>query len=96
MTRALEEPQRSLTTLRKAVLPKFKTTDKISIGFSSLSSCGGCAVMLVRSPDELDRITDNIRVRYCPMLMNQEQIMETDIAVVDGAVRTREERRNTQ
>ena len=91
LTRALEEPQRSLTTLRQAVLPKFKTTDKISIGFSSLSSCGGCTAMLVRSPDELNRITDNIRVRYCPMLMDQEQILETDIAVVDGAVRTRED-----
>lgn len=91
LTRALEEPQRSLTTLRQAVLPKFKTTDKISIGFRSFSSCGGCTAMLVRSPDELGRITDNIRVRYCPMLMDQEQILETDIAVVDGAVRTRED-----
>lgn len=91
LTRALEEPQRSLTTLRQAVLPKFKTTDKISIGFSSLSSCGGCTAMLVRSPDELGRITDNVRVRYCPMLMDQEQVLETDIAVVDGAVRIRED-----
>ena len=91
ITRALEEPQRSLNTLRQAVLPKFKKTDKISIGFSSLSSCGGCAAMLVRSPDELGQITDKVQVRYCPMLMDQEQILETDIAVVDGAVRTRED-----
>lgn len=91
MTRALQEPQRSLQTLRQAVLPKFKATDKISIGFSSLSSCGGCTAMLVRSPEEPARITDKVRVRYCPMLMDQEQIVETDIAVVDGAVRTRED-----
>ena len=91
ITRALEEPQRSLKTLRQAVLPKFKATDKISVGFSSLSSCGGCAAMLVHSPDELGQITDKVRVRYCPMLMDQEQILETDIAVVDGAVRTRED-----
>ena len=91
MTRALEEPQKSLKTLRQAVLPKFKKTDRISIGFSSLSSCGGCAAMLVRSPDELVQITDKVQVRYCSMLMDQEQILETDIAVVDGAVRTRED-----
>ncbi|MGA9260664.1 MAG: cyclic nucleotide-binding domain-containing protein [Desulfobacterales bacterium] len=91
ITRALEEPQRSLKTLRQAILPKFKATEKISIGFSSLSSCGGCTAMLVRSPDELSRITDKVRVRYCPMLMDQEQILETDIAVVDGAVRMRED-----
>jgi F420-non-reducing hydrogenase small subunit len=47
--------------------------------------------MLVRSPDQLDRITRRARVRYCPMLMDQEQILDTDIAVVDGAVRTRED-----
>ncbi len=91
ITRALEEPHRSLNTLRQAVLPKFKASSKISIGFSSLSSCGGCAAMLVRNPDDLGRITDKVRVRYCPMLMDQEQILETDIAVVDGAVRTRED-----
>jgi len=91
ITRALEEPHRSLNTLRQAVLPKFKTSSKISIGFSSMSSCGGCAAMLVRNPDDLSRITDKVRVRYCPMLMDQEQILETDIAVVDGAVRTRED-----
>ena len=91
ITRALEEPQRSLNTLRQAVLPKFKASDIISIGFCSLSSCGGCAAMLVRSPDELGRITDKVRVRYCPMLMDQEKILETDIAVVDGAIRTRED-----
>jgi CRP-like cAMP-binding protein len=86
ITRALEEPNRSLNTLRQAVLPKSKASSKISIGFSSMSSCGGCAAMLVRSPDELGRITDNVRVRCCPMLMDQEQILETDIAVVDGAI----------
>ena len=91
ITRALEEPHRSLNTLRQAVLPKFKASDTISIGFSSLSSCGGCAALLVRNPDDLGRITDKVRVRYCPMLMDQEQILETDIAVVDGAVRTRED-----
>ena len=91
MTSALEEPQKSLKTLRHAVLPKFKAIDTITIGFSSLSSCGGCAAMLVRSPDELSRVTDKVQVRYCPMLMDQEQILETDIAVVDGAVRTRED-----
>jgi len=32
--------------------------------------------MLVRSPDELGRITDKVRVRYCPILMDQEQILE--------------------
>jgi hypothetical protein len=72
ISRALEEPQRSLNTLRQAVLPKFKASDQISIGFSSLSSCGGCAAMLVRNPDELVPITDKVRVRYCPMLMDQE------------------------
>jgi len=103
LTRAIEEPESSLKTLRQAVLPRFKKVGKISIGFSSLSSCGGCMAMLVGSPDELDRITDKARVRYCSMLMDQEQILETDIAVVDGSVRTREDeetlmevRRNTR
>jgi F420-non-reducing hydrogenase small subunit len=91
LTRAIEEPQRSLQTLRQAIVPRFKKYDAISIGFASLSSCGGCTAALVRSPDELERITRKARVRYCPMLMDQEQIMETDIAVVDGATRVRED-----
>jgi len=72
ITRALEEPNRSLNTLRQAVLPNFKASSKISIRFSSMSSCGGCAAILVRSPADLGRITNKVRVRYCPMVMDQE------------------------
>jgi F420-non-reducing hydrogenase small subunit len=91
LTRAIEEPESSLKTLRQAVLSRFKKAAEITIGFTSLSSCGGCTAMILRSPDELGRLTDGTRVRYCPMLMDQEQILETDIAVLDGAVRTRED-----
>ena len=91
ITEALEQPEKSLQTLRQAIIPVIKRTDRVSIGISSLSSCGGCAAVFVRNPQELSWITGNIDVRYCPMLMDQEKITEVNYAVVDGVVRTRKD-----
>ena len=90
ITDALEQPEKSLQTLRQAVIPVIKRTEIVSMGISSLSSCGGCAAVFVRDPQELSWITQNVDVSYCPMLMDQEEIKDVIFAVVDGAVRTRE------
>ena len=91
ITEALEKPEKYLQTLRQAVAPVLKKDEDVSIGISSLSSCGGCAAVFVRNSDELGWLTDNVNVQYCPMLMDQEEIKEVHFAIVDGAVRTRED-----
>lgn len=91
ITRALEDPQKSLQTLRRSVAPRLKKTEKISAGISSLSSCGGCTTAFVQSSDVLDGVLKECEIRYCPMLMDQEEIKEVQIAMLDGAVRTRED-----
>ena len=91
ITDASEQPEKSLQTLRQAVIPALKKSESVSLGISSLASCGGCVAAFVQNPQELRWIIENTEVSYCPMLMDQENITEVNFAVVDGAVRSHED-----
>ncbi len=91
ITRAVDAPGDSLLTLRQAIVPRIQKTETVTIGISSLSSCGGCSAALLSHPAESGSILDCVKVRYCPMLMDQDQIKDVKIALVDGVVRTRQD-----
>lgn len=57
----------------------------------SLSACGGCQASLLSNKDELIAIARQVEIAFCPMLMDAEEIGEVDIALVDGAVRAKED-----
>lgn len=58
----------------------------------SLSSCGGCAAVFLEDPDAFTGGLARLEVVYCPMLMDQRSFPHVDLAIVDGAVRGKEDR----
>jgi F420-non-reducing hydrogenase small subunit len=90
-TVALESPEQSLEIASRIITPIFKKKEKVRIALISLSTCGGCTATIIQNRADLAVLTDTADVVYCPMLMDADTIGEVDIALVDGAVRTRED-----
>lgn len=90
-TVALESPEWSMEIVRHIISPVFKKKEKVRIALISLSSCGGCTAALIQNRTDLSVLTDIVDIVYCPMLMDAESFREADIALVDGAVRVRED-----
>jgi F420-non-reducing hydrogenase small subunit len=62
----------------------------------SLSGCGGCGAVLLNNQPVLAELTKHADIIFCPMLMDAEEFGEVDIAVVDGAVRAKEDEEKLQ
>lgn len=90
-TIAIESPEQSVAMARNIIAPVFKEAHKVRIAMVALSTCGGCTAAIIQNQSHLARITDHADVVYCPMLMDADTIGNIDIALVDGAVRTRED-----
>lgn len=90
-TVALESPERSLEIARHIITPIFKKERKVRIALVSLSTCGGCTVALIQNQSGITALTENADIIYCPMLMDADSFQDVDVAMVDGAVRTRED-----
>ena len=71
-TVAIESPARSLETLRALLPPVIKKQTRARLAVISLSSCGGCAAMLIQNRNELATLAGLVDVVYCPMLMDAE------------------------
>ncbi len=63
----------------------------LKIAFVSLSSCAGCSSVILEDHEGLSRILERSSIEYCPLLMDEEEIGNVDIAVVEGVVRMRED-----
>lgn len=90
-TVALESPERSLEFARHIITPILKKERKVRIALISLSTCGGCTAALIQNQSDLTVLTENVDIIYCPMLMDADSFQDVDVAMVDGAVRTRED-----
>ena len=90
-TTALESPERSVEIARQIISPVFKKEKKIRIALVSLSTCGGCTAAMIQIHSDLSVLTETADIVYCPMLMDADTISDVDVALVDGAVRTRED-----
>ncbi|MBU0729555.1 MAG: cyclic nucleotide-binding domain-containing protein [Proteobacteria bacterium] len=63
----------------------------IKIAMISLSSCSGCSAVLIDDPVFDELLKSNVEIVYCPMLLDQDEIPEVDIALVEGAVRLKDD-----
>jgi F420-non-reducing hydrogenase small subunit len=71
-----------------AILKKKK---KMNINLVSLSACSGCMLGLLQHESDLSSVLEIADISYSPMMIDQEKIGFADIAIVDGAVRVKEE-----
>jgi len=89
---AMVEPEKSMIALRRVLPPLVKQEGLAKVAIVSLSTCGGCAATFLEDQNELASLLERIRITYCPMLVDYDQIAdEVDVAVVDGAVRVRKD-----
>jgi F420-non-reducing hydrogenase small subunit len=72
--------------------PLLKKDRRINLSLLSLSACSGCIINILEERRELDMIREMTNITCSPMLMDSYEVGHTDIAVIDGAVRNREER----
>ncbi len=86
---AIENTDEQRATARHFWHPVLKK-ERIKISLVTLSSCAGCASVLL-DYQILSEISKYARIVYCPILMDSETLQESDVAIVDGLVRLRED-----
>lgn len=91
LNRALVDPEALAHMPQIRPLPPLHKDARTRIAFFSLSTCGGCPAGLLEDPKTLGDLLHRADVLYCPMLMDQREIKEADIAIVDGAMRMQED-----
>ncbi|MGA6926336.1 MAG: cyclic nucleotide-binding domain-containing protein [Desulfosarcina sp.] len=90
LEKVLSEPGCLRVHKRSAWVPALKKRDRLTLSIVSLSTCAGCsAVMLDRSV--LSEMLSMTSLKYCQMLMDQEVLPESDVILVDGVVRLKED-----
>lgn len=88
---ALETPGKSLNMICRTLPPLLNKERKVRVAIISLSTCGGCPGVLLQQREELAQLMESIRVSYCPMLMDESQMGQVEVAIVDGVVRVKED-----
>ena len=89
---AMADPEKSTVAvpLLPPLLAKHEGVAKVAI--VSLSTCGGCAAMLLEDEEELTSLLQMVKITFCPMFMDYDEIKDdVDVAIVDGAVRTKKD-----
>lgn len=94
--RALESPAESPVAVRAFLPPVLKKPGRLKLAMVSLSACGGCGAVLLDNREALAELTRHVEIVFCPMLMDAEAYGDVDIAVVDGAVRAKEDEEKLQ
>jgi len=87
---ALANPRASVDVIRKNWTPLIKKQEPVKIAIVSLATCAGCSAVLL-DDQILAQVLEVARINYCPMLIDQDHIEEADVALVDGAVRLKED-----
>jgi len=88
---ALTDPKETMEVVRRCLPTIFKKQERIRLSVASLSACGGCGAALLDKPDDLQKLLEQVRFVYCPLLMDQSGIAQSELAVVDGVVRVKED-----
>lgn len=87
---SLADPRATLEVVRQSWHPIFKKTERVRVAIVSLSTCAGCSAVLL-DDEVLAKVTEHTNIVYCPMLMDQTEMPEVDLALVDGVVRLKED-----
>lgn len=89
---AMADPEESMDVVQQILPPLIKHEGVAKVAIVSLSTCGGCAATILEDPEELTSLLERVQISYCPMLMDHNEIRdEVDVAIVDGAVRVKED-----
>jgi F420-non-reducing hydrogenase small subunit len=86
----LENPRASVDAVRQNWRPLLKKQERVKVAMVSLSTCAGCSAVFL-DQEVLGTVLEAADILYCPMLIDQEHIPEVDVALIDGAVRLKED-----
>jgi F420-non-reducing hydrogenase small subunit len=87
----MSDPTKAVSTMMQSFPPPLKKKSLIRTAIVSLSTCGGCAAVLLEDQEKLAHLLERINISYCPMLIDEEELGDVDVAVVDGVVRVKED-----
>jgi F420-non-reducing hydrogenase small subunit len=73
-------------------MPRLKKPDRMTLSIVSLSTCAGCSAILLDHA-VLSEILSRASIDYCQMLMDREDLPESDVILIDGVVRLKEDQR---
>jgi F420-non-reducing hydrogenase small subunit len=86
----LANPKASVDAVRQNWRPLLKKRERVKVAMVSLSTCAGCSAVFL-DQEVLGEVLEAAEVVYCPMLIDQDHIPEVDVALIDGAVRLKED-----
>ncbi|MBN1890098.1 MAG: cyclic nucleotide-binding domain-containing protein, partial [Thermoflexales bacterium] len=86
----LVNPRASIQAVQQIWQPLIRRHKPIKISIVSLATCAGCSAVLL-DDEILAQVLELADILYCPMLIDQDRIQEADVALVDGAVRLKED-----
>lgn len=87
----MRNPTKAVATVARSFPPPLKKRSLVTVAIVSLSTCGGCAAALLEDQRKLAHLLEKVDISYCPMLIDEEELGEVDVAVVDGVVRVKED-----
>jgi F420-non-reducing hydrogenase small subunit len=88
---ALAAPDQSVTLGRQCLPPLLRPKGRISCAVVPLSSCGGCSAALLDDQQEIGKLLEKVDITYCPMLLDECELGEVDVALVEGVARVKED-----
>jgi F420-non-reducing hydrogenase small subunit len=91
MLSVLSDPEKSLNIMLRNLPPPLKKKSRIRAAVVSLSTCGGCSAIMLEDQNKLVRLLEKVRISYCPMLIDEGEIGDVEVAIVDGMVRVKED-----
>ncbi|WP_372682096.1 cyclic nucleotide-binding domain-containing protein [Desulfosarcina sp.] len=88
----LSDPDNLREQQRSPWVPRLKKRGRLSLSIVSLSTCAGCSAVMLDCAT-LSEILSMASINYCQMLMDQADLPESDVILVDGVVRLKEDER---
>jgi F420-non-reducing hydrogenase small subunit len=86
----LANPKASIEAVRQNWRPLLKKRERVKVAMVSLSTCAGCSAVFL-DQEVLEQVLEVADIVYCPMLIDQDHLPEADVALIDGAVRLKED-----
>ncbi len=86
----LANPKVAIDAVRQNWQPLLKKKERVKVAMVSLSTCAGCSAVFL-DQEVLEQVLEVADIVYCPMLIDQDRLPEADVALIDGAVRLKED-----
>jgi F420-non-reducing hydrogenase small subunit len=86
----LANPKAAVEAVRQNWRPLLAIGERVKVAMVSLSTCAGCSAVFL-DQEVLEKVLGVADIVYCPMLIDQEHLPDADVALVDGAVRLKED-----